>query len=260
MNNPHRSLEREIEYILSLGFDGVELTAEPPCSDISQVRNVSRELLRHCLVGHTRGDLFFAACDKEARRSAVELFNRYLDLFRELGITLVNIHPHVPHGAEIAGDVRARNIECFASVVEYARALGSEVMIENQPPFNSSADFQWVFSQIPEATILLDVAHASYVVGHSEPLSFLQIHLERIRHIHLSDNDGFDDDHFFIGHGKMDLRRYAPLFQAIAHRSVCLSLEAFRVRNSSGIVQIVTQEERGALTTQSLVQMRNLVN
>lgn len=259
MNNPHRSLEGEILFIKSLGFDGVELTAEPPCSDISDIKVVSLELLEHCRVGHTRGDLFFAASDKKTRLEAVETFNRYLDFFKEIGINLVNIHPHVPEGDLDSLSVRARNIECFAEVVRYATSIGSEVMIENQPPFNSSSDFARLFAEVPNATLLLDIAHAAYLVNQDEPSAFMREHRSRIRHVHLSDNDGFDDDHFCLGHGALNLDSYATLLRGLESPGVCLSLEAFRVREN-GEWRMVTQGEREILTKESLCRMRRLVS
>jgi sugar phosphate isomerase/epimerase len=258
MNNPHRDLETELRYLLGFNIDGVELTAESPCSDIDAIMKVSSELLGRCLIGHTRGDFRFGHKGFSQRKQAIDDFKRYLDLFRELNIPLVNLHPDADVEGSSVEALRSRNVEAIALLSEYAVNLGLELMVENQPPFCGADDFHEIFQAAPAATILLDIAHAAYLVAEHEPLKFLSVHRDRIRHIHLSDNNGIHDDHLFIGRGKLKFTEYLQYLNDFTAKGVLLSLESFRVEDRAGIRIVNEGEERTALLAESIAKVREL--
>jgi sugar phosphate isomerase/epimerase len=115
MNNPYRNLTEEIKYLLSFNFDGIELTAEPPCANILDIKKVSRELLSECLIGHTRGDFRFGSEDSITRQQALDDFKRYLDLFRELEIQFVNLHPDTISEESCLSSLQSYNIESIVT-------------------------------------------------------------------------------------------------------------------------------------------------
>src|SRR5919202_4464820 len=95
MNHPARPLEDELRRIAAAGFDFVDLTLEPPAAwpvDASRVRRLLDEL-GVAAVGHTAWSLPIASPFHELRERALELVRASLDVFAELGVARVNLHP-----------------------------------------------------------------------------------------------------------------------------------------------------------------------
>ena len=105
-------------------------------------------------------------------------------------------------------------------------------MIENPHPlFNSLADFATLFAKVPQATLLLDVAHAAYLVNETEPGAVMNEHRKKIRHVLISDNDRFDADHLFLGARSNQPR---PVFLLLSEPRMPLSFGRFSRPSEQG--------------------------
>ncbi len=259
MNNPHEKINDELIFLNSLNLDGLELTLEPSEWYLDKV---NLDLMDKFDIGHTRCDLEFASTDKEVRLDAIDEYKICLDKFYELGIELVNFHPH--YNKDITKeDSQQFNLDALRIITKYAKTKNIKIMIENQYPFENSNEMSKVFDKIKDIYLLFDIAHAYYMNedGDLAIVDFLDKYSNKIKHIHLSDNDGEDDDHYFIGYGSINFKRYIPMINEIFSKDeIFLSLEAFIVKiNEEGDWEIVEKDDRKKLTIESINRIRDLI-
>ena len=256
MNNPYRSLESEITFILQLGFDEMELTIEPPEAYLDDIEKNISTLKRHCSIGHTRIDLEFANPDAALRQDAIAKYEASLDAFAEIGIHLVNFHPHKGDDKQSIDEVRILNIESLQQVCRLGNERGISIMIENQQPFPTADLYDNIFTQVPDARLLFDVAHAYYLGGHNNVMSFIANYANKIAHIHLCDNRGAQDDHLYLGKGSINFATYLAELLRSTDPSVAFSLEPFMVDDFPSGLRLASQQERNVLLQQSLELVR----
>jgi sugar phosphate isomerase/epimerase len=213
MNFPGRSVAKEIHRIAEDGFDFVDLTLEPPAAWLPDGKEVGRLLqdLGLSAVGHTAYYLPIASSFPELQEKARELYRRGLDVFADAGVELVNIHPDQRVPLHSMDQVRARNAEAIALLVDDASERGIKIMVENlDRTFSTVDDFRPIFEYVPELRFHLDVGHANLNLGIGEPnrtAAFLAAFSERLAHVHVSDNrGGMQDLHLPLGAGTVDWR------------------------------------------------------
>ena len=258
MNNPGAPLEVEIPFLLSCGVDGVEITAEPPCASLEQIRNHWNLVTKHIVIGHTRDDFAFASSEASERESSILNMMRSIDLFKEAGIKRVNIHPHRGSKNLTRDEVFKLNVDALDRIALHANHHGMELMLENQPPFPLVSDMQAVISKITSPIyILLDLAHAVCFGSASEAEKFIIEFAALIKHIHISDNDGSADQHLFPGYGLVDLKHYGSLINRLIPSDVAVSLESFRVMDG-GKLRENMDEERPRYTTAAIELIREI--
>ena len=210
MNNPAAPLDDELERIAAAGFDFVDLTLEPahawPC-DGERVGRRLREL-GLAVVGHTAFYLPVASPFPELREETRRLFGEFLDVFAAAGAKVVNVHPQPLPALFSTDDVRARNAEAIALLVEDAAARGLKLAIENMGrTFSRPADLAPLFAAADGAAFHLDVGHAHMGRAAGEPERFrdlLDAFGDRLVHVHVHDNLGVDDLHLPLGSGRID--------------------------------------------------------
>ena len=94
--------------------------------------------------------------------------------------------------------------------MKYAGEYGVECLIENVPnptPYLlvTLDDFRLFDEEMePPINYVLDVAHA-HLQG--EEFRFIEEFGHKIKHVHISDNLGEQDDHLSLGEGNIDWRR-----------------------------------------------------
>jgi sugar phosphate isomerase/epimerase len=258
MNNPGEELHEEIPFLLDCGVDAVELTAELPLSYVENIK-AHWELVRaHVGIGHTRDDLMLASEVEEERISSIVMMNETLQLFKELGVTRVNVHPHRGSKGLSPEEVLRLNVSSLNEIAAYADGLGIELMLENQPPFPLVNQIAQVFEGINHPIfLLLDLAHAVCYGGDDEAVRFIETFGPRIKHIHVSDNRGSTDDHLFPGYGVVNLAKYAELIKKHVPADVSVSLESFRVETPAGL-EVVSAHQRKKYVSVALGMLKEL--
>lgn len=233
MNNPARDLMEEIRLFAALGLDFIDLTLEPPGAapwrvDAAAVRRAIEE---HGLqaVGHTAYYLPLGHAFEEVRRGAVEAFRRCLELFAEVGVRWMNIHPDMKNAPmHERSFVVSRNLESIAEMAETARRVGVGLMVENLPgALNTAEQLGEFLEPAPELGLHLDIGHTNLMVEENTTPSILSAWGDRLRHVHLHDNKGGSADlHLPLGSGTLDLR---GVVRALRHHGYdgTITLEVF---------------------------------
>ena len=216
MNHPARPVLDELEDIAELGFDFLELTLDPPEAHHSQIRNLHpklRENLRRRgmgLVCHMPTFVSLADLTDSIRQASVDEVLASLEAAGELHAKHVVLHPaHIAGMGPFVMDLaRQHACDSLAAIVDKAGELGLELCLENMFPRTrfcvDPEDFQQIFKQFPALHLTLDVGHGCIGSPRGKRvLRFIQQFADRIRHLHVSDNFGKQDDHLPLGSGNI---------------------------------------------------------
>ncbi|MDQ3895305.1 MAG: sugar phosphate isomerase/epimerase [Actinomycetota bacterium] len=227
MNNPARPLPDELARIARLGFEFVDLTLEPPGAWPVESRRVRELLDRHELdvVGHTAWYLPIASPFRELERTARELYLRACASFAEVGVSLVNVHPW-DRGLQ-RDEVVARNADAIRALADAAEGVGLTLMVENvRAPFRTPVELAPLFEAAPSARLHLDVGHANLGGPPNAAPALIEAFADRLAHVHVSDNVGFDDLHLPLATGTVDWPSVVGSLRA-AHYDGTVTLEVF---------------------------------
>ncbi len=212
MNDPVAPLDREIERTAEWGFDYLELTLEPPAArvdtlDAEQVRQ-ALESAGLGVVGHTAYYLPVADPFPRLRAAALAQLSDDIAFLAAVGVDKVTVHPSkgIAYGHDPASRLAAQR-EVFAALCELGAGLGVTVMCENLTDIVGDPDLlaEHLFDRLPALALNLDVAHAGLGVADNRTPRFLARLGDRLRHLHLSDNNGLTDLHLPLGAGRLPL-------------------------------------------------------
>jgi len=209
MNNPMIDVYEEVRLIADLGFDFIDLTLEPEetFSGTVDVKRLKRAIESSGLgvVGHTAWYLPVGSPFPELREVAVNELGRCLRVCKELGATKMNLHPSMKVPLHDEEWVISQNVDALARLIEMARPLGIDVMIENMPNFSRVAHLKPILEAVPEAKLLLDAGHANLDSPYNHTEELLAHFGDRLAHVHVSDNrGGHDDMHLPLGVGNIN--------------------------------------------------------
>ncbi len=206
-NNPRRNLLKEIEWIGENGFDFVDLFLEEDQATPEKIDvDKTRELLKKYdlgVIGHTAWYLPIGSPIKALRDAAVKEIVRYFDVFHKLGVELVTVHANWPGGMFSEKEGIEFQVESLKRLVREAKRFNIKVMYE---PVNTYADniknVSEILNRVPELSLHLDVGHLS--LFNRDPNEFIERLHNRIKHVHLHDNNRRDDLHLPIGCGSIE--------------------------------------------------------
>lgn len=146
-------------------------------------------------------DMNVASHNETIRNSSVAEVKKSMDVAVELGSEIVVVHPgHTPIlGLKLTNEIMKFNKESLMECSRYAREVGVFMSVENMPDiegllFKDLGDLEELILDV-DAYITLDVGHAHNNGFSAEDM----LRYSRIKHIHLSDNDGTYDSHQALG-------------------------------------------------------------
>ena len=212
MNHPANNVVSEIEWMSELGMDFIDLTLEPPAAASWRVdaKAIRQALDDHGMpaVGHTAFYLPMASAFESVRCACVEELRHCLQIFAEIGVKWMNLHPdrHTPmHDRRF---YIGRNLETFRELQSHARRYGIGLMIENLPgSYNTARELGELLDPMPDLGLHLDIGHANLMVPSNTTSEILRAYGDRVRHVHLHDNRGGHEDlHLPLGAGSVDVR------------------------------------------------------
>jgi len=214
MNHPVAGVIEEIAWMAEMGLEFIDLTLEPPGAAAWRVdaRSIRAALERHGMqvVGHTAFYLPVASAFEEVRRAAVRELIRCLEVFGEIGARWMNLHPDRYTPMHDRAFFIRRNLESIRELLPHCQRTGVGLMIENLPgEFNNPAQLGELLDPVPELGLHLDIGHANLQVSHNLTCDILERYGRRLRHVHLHDNRGGQEDmHMPLGAGNVDVRRF----------------------------------------------------
>ena len=229
MNNPAGKLIKEIEWIGSHGFEYIDLTLEvnarPERIDIDRIKGLL-DRFGLDLVGHTPWFLPAAVEYQELIDASFNVFLRCLEVFKNLGATIINIHPFPAR--KILGHERIinLNIETITRVVERAQEIGLSVAVENVEPFYEIDDLAEIINSIPDLNFHLDIGHVNLSRRGTTIEDYFNRFGSILRHIHISDNLGSDDLHLPIGAGNINWKEVVKILKRFVYDQT-ITLEVF---------------------------------
>jgi sugar phosphate isomerase/epimerase len=229
MNDPKRDVLEEVRWAAANGFEFLDLTIEGPRAALDQI---DARAIRSALdaagmgaVGHTAWFLPFASPIERVRRAAVEEVAASLPAFAAVGARAVNVHIVKGVGSFGHGAMTRLNGASFAELAALAEPHGIQMMVEHPPEAGVSiGDIRAILDADARLGFHLDVGHAN--VGGDRLEGLLKAFGERLRHVHMSDNRGREDDHMPLGAGRIDWPRAIRLLKQSGYDGT-ITLEVF---------------------------------
>jgi sugar phosphate isomerase/epimerase len=232
MNHPRHDVVEEIAWMAEMSLDFIDLTLEPPATPSWKVdpRAIRRALDATGLqaVGHTAYYLAIASPLEGIRQCAVAELRRCIEVFAEIGVSWMNIHPDRYAPMHDRPFFIERNLQSLEELLPVARKLGVGLMLENLPhDFNTVEQLADLLQPLPDIGFHLDIGHANLRVAHSTADELILAFASRLRHVHLHDNKGGDADlHLPLGAGSVDAVRHLGTLKASGYDGT-ITLEVF---------------------------------
>jgi sugar phosphate isomerase/epimerase len=232
MNHPAGNVTDEIAWMADLGLEFIDLTLEPPAASAWRVNpdHIRAALDRYRMeaVGHTGFYLPIGSPFEEVRRGAIAELRRCIEVFAQIGVRCMNLHPDRYAPMHDRSFYIRRNLESLRELLGYAEHSGVSLMLENLPgDFNTPRQLGELLDPIPQLGLHLDIGHANLQTPYNQTEDFLRAYGERLRHVHLHDNRGGDQDlHLPLGAGTVDVPRSIRALHAAGYDGT-ITLEVF---------------------------------
>jgi sugar phosphate isomerase/epimerase len=219
------------------GFDAFEVScvfpsAEPdntPPHVIDKARDILEKSGMEICVHAPFHDMNIAAFTKGIRDESIRLIKLAIDLCSDLGGNVLIVHSGInTYRNDFQGSNRGNNpllqlqwdhnIDSLKQINAYANSKGITVCLENicfsciDQSFQDLIDIRSAVGSSLQFT--LDFGHARLAEG---PEVGIQTLGENIRHIHLTDNFGKNDDHLPVGDGDYDYSSIMDFLRNFPH-------------------------------------------
>jgi len=169
--------------------------------------------------------------DEQRRREAVKVVGEALYYASLMGAGFVVLHPGTWEGSddpEAHIEFRQRVLASLTKLSERAEKLGVKLLVENMVPtgrrFRLGAraeDLLWLCKRVRGLGVCFDAGHAN--IGGGSPTSWLRaLGGERIKSLHLNDNDGRADLHLVPGKGSIDWASFMEVLECVGYEGPLL--------------------------------------
>ncbi|WP_199616345.1 sugar phosphate isomerase/epimerase family protein [Paenibacillus alkalitolerans] len=184
----------------------------------SEMEQIAGWLARYGLIMHdvhaSKGDRKdYMSFDEYRRRAGVDLIKNRIDLAAHCGAGVIVLHMPVPVAFRNSPSWDRLFAQVFASFDElqpYCHKKGVKIAVENLVQTNFDLEvrqFTMLFERYDKDFLGLcyDSGHANCAFqGHEESIGFLDMFLDRLLSVHLTDNDGTGDLHWVPFTGTVD--------------------------------------------------------
>ncbi len=228
-NNPRKNILKEIEWIGENGFDFVDLFLEedyavPEKIDIKKVKDLLKKYDLD-VMGHTAWYLSIGSPMKAMRESAVKEAERYFRVFTKLGVKYVTIHANWPPGMFSDDEGIKFQVESLEKLVKNAKKYDLNIMYE---PIDTKKDnlknTEKILKGVPRLYFHLDIGHSN-LYGRT-PISFIRKFNNKLKHVHLHDNKGKEDEHKSMGKGNINFGKVVKELKKVGYDGT-ITLEIF---------------------------------
>ncbi|MGM0380423.1 MAG: sugar phosphate isomerase/epimerase family protein [bacterium] len=221
----------------------VELWGAPPHADLTSGRLIRRlgEMQRNScfdiVAVHppARGKWNITAKKEKERLGAINLLKKIMDNLLQIGVEKIVLHPGEHRGSSAAEDkeLLVRSADSIERLLEHIGNRSQKLCVENTLPHHVGGrldDLLWLEKNVTgEFYITFDTSHAS--LGKTPPVEYIEAFGKKIRHTHLSDNRGGEDDHWPPGEGNVN---FPEVLRKLAEKSY-LDYWMLEVLRSPGI-------------------------
>lgn len=234
MNDPEKDLVEELQWTAHHKFHFIDLTVEPPKATFRDIRNQGiRQRLEDLeleVVGHSPYYIPIQSPIKAVREASLSEFLRLLELFKELGADRMTVHFMRPPPLLARDDVVQGYLEVLTPLCERAKKLDMVLQMENTFGVSNQIDyFGKLLGELPDLGCHLDVAHAYLERQWDAPFIYMKQFGKRLTHIHLSENNGQQDQHLPMGvvpRGSFDWPKIVRLLKKTGYDDT-ITLEIF---------------------------------
>ncbi len=200
MNDPRESVVEQATAFAEMGFDYLDLTVEEPCTGPHNTNwsHVKRHLdsLGLGIVLHTGPYLPIENPSSRVRDAAYAELRACIDVAAFMGSKLCTMHFRAwPAHQSFASGVGMYQQE-LGELVAYGLTKKVQVAMENSPHnLHQLKPMREILHRLPDLKLLYDIGHGNIDTARSLTRDYLFDLRDRLAHVHLSDNDGTDDDH-----------------------------------------------------------------
>ena len=197
-------IEDILDHIIELNMGYCEIINEYPYDslDYDRLNTYDVEYTIHAPLS----DVNLASHVETIRKASISLIKNSMDTAVKLNTNIVVVHPgQMPIlGRKITPKIMEYNRASLKECSLYADEVGVMMCVENMPDIDGL-----IFTDLDELNdLILDVdAYMTLDVGHAHNNSYTikdMLKYNRIKHIHLSDNDGSYDSHHALGNNEDD--------------------------------------------------------
>lgn len=229
MSNPREDLVAELARIIKQKFDFVEITIESPGARPERNWDIIRGIIERNklkVVGSTDYHLQIASPWLPVRKAAISQIVRTFSIFEKLGAEFVTIHLDNSSHFETE-NMYEWNSQAIAELNSVAEGHGIKLMVENH-----YGDKEWmgllrfVLKEHPYIYFNLDVGHANLRTKQNISPLLLRYYSKRLVHVHVSDNNGYTDEHLELGKGNINWKEIVKLLKRVGYDGT-ITLETF---------------------------------
>ncbi|RLE89697.1 MAG: hypothetical protein DRJ49_02160 [Thermoprotei archaeon] len=235
---PELELEEEIKRLAKIGWRCVEINLGSSRVDkgrVSKIAKLCEELDISIIQVHGRNP-GMARRSEEERRKFMRQAKESIIWAGELGAKWVVLHPSNRKAGyrtlEALNDVKRSNLEGFLELLEVAEATGVGIAIENLPPvLHDSLPGESIFGADPyellwlvksinskRIGICLDTNHIIPSIQGFDQYQVIKIIGQHLVATHISDNDGFREQHLLPFMGKIDWNAVVRGLKEVGYR------------------------------------------
>lgn len=236
--HPRKDILKEIRKIGKKGFDFVDLFLEedlaiPEKINIKKAKKLFKKY-NLGVVGHTAWYLPIGSPIKSFREASVKEAERYFKVFRNLGVKYLTVHANWPPSLFSEKEGIKFQIETLKELIKSAKKYKINIMYE---PIDTKKDtltnVSKIMRNVPGLYFHLDVGHAN--LFKRSPVKFIRRFHKKLKHIHLHDNKGKEDEHLAIGKGKINFKRIIKELKKVRYDGT-ITLEIFS-KNEKDIIK-----------------------
>jgi len=231
MNSPFFPLDEEFRFAAREGFDYLELTIEPPHSALEDLEpdailELSRETGLDIPVTHNSWYIPYANPLPAVSRACLPYLENCLEISSRVGAGLANIHTNLSYSSKLIDRVILNHIDFLRRLVDAGRRRGVEIILEPVGSrYDTFATLSLILDEVEGLGFHLDLGH-SHITESDSGAALIRRHAERLRHVHLSDNRGREDEHLPLGCGNLPLERLLGVLNEIGYDGT-FTLEIF---------------------------------
>lgn len=217
-------LEDILPFLEDLKVDYCEIINEYPLNEVEN--EIFESYSIKTTVHSPISDMNLASPNESIRNASIDQIKKSIKLANQLDTEVVVVHPgQIPFLARIFKEkIMEHNFNSLKDCAVYAQEMGVEMCVENMPDMEG-----YLFKDINNLNNLVDQLEVFMTldVGHAHNTGFStteMVKLPRMKHIHLSDNDGSFDNHEALGKGTIDFDNLLKNLKNINYSGV-LTLE-----------------------------------